>query len=496
MPRVLSFTVVPGCGVEAEIEEPTPAAKPQAAEERLRHRLRIGRPEWIRASTSDRDALLVQLHAKAGHRIDCEIDGRLAAIALVAERLRESAPVALAELKSLGLPIETLTGDTSIRAAALDLPAPRGNLTPDDKCCLIREAKQAGGKPLMIGDGVNDASALATAHVGIALSSGTDLANSAAAATLHHGDLRVLPWAIALCRDAVRTVRRNLLRAAGYNLIGIILAACGVLHPVAAALLMVVSSLWVAWSSARVGISAQSGACDMGACQVSVRNATPQAVAISCAIIHAVVLAVAARHRLPVSPRTDDPGRDPYRRWLRNLGIAQRSCLVARQVYPARARHGLRHADTGQLRDAAGLVGRQWLCPIARRRLLRLRGSHARRPVQTVDVVGHVDFRQPGHGASCAPATARPVLVRPGHVHRRQPRHGRRHAPGRPAGGMLGDRLHDLGHDRQLPGHDCRHDRRHAGGYGVNPAWDLLDSQQSVERIRRLPNRAASGKCG
>ena len=262
--RVLSFRFVPGCGVEADIEAgslSTPRTR----------RVRVGRPGWIDKSGSvDESTLLAKLHGKTDHRIDMEIDGRLAAIASVRERVRESVPETLTTLQNMGLPVQVLTGDTAERSAFLALPETLGGLLPDDKRRLIEEMKRAGRKPLMIGDGINDASALASAHVGIALASGTDLANSAATATLYHGDLRAIPWAIALSREAVRTVRRNLFRAAGYNVVGIALAACGLLHPVAAALLMVGSSLLVAWSSVRVGVSADFH----GECRLSANNAS------------------------------------------------------------------------------------------------------------------------------------------------------------------------------------------------------------------------------
>ncbi|MCE9532082.1 MAG: HAD-IC family P-type ATPase [Planctomycetes bacterium] len=202
-----------------------------------------------------------RLLAKQEHRLDVAIDGKLAAIALVTERLRESVPATLVELQRLGLPVVVLSGDNSERLAALELPGPEGNLFPEDKKRRIEEMKQAGGRPLMIGDGINDAAALAVAHAGIAISSGSELAGSAASATLYHGDLRVIPWAIELSREALRSIRRNLLRAACYNLIGITLAACGILHPIVAALLMVVSSVLVAWSSVRVGVEADRHRC-------------------------------------------------------------------------------------------------------------------------------------------------------------------------------------------------------------------------------------------
>ena len=149
--------------------------------------------------------------------------------------------------------MEVLTGDTTARAAALGLPA-RGHLLPDDKRAAVE-----GGNVLFVGDGINDAGALAAAHVGVALASGTDLAVSAAPVTLYTDDLRALPWAVEQSRAAVRAVRRNLNRALAYHLVGMTLAACGVLHPVVAALLMVVSSLSLLFSAARVGESLSGG---------------------------------------------------------------------------------------------------------------------------------------------------------------------------------------------------------------------------------------------
>jgi heavy metal translocating P-type ATPase len=240
-PRVVSLKMVPGCGLEAEIEEPAGA----------RHSIRAGRPEWIAATSSESPTLRA-----AGHRIAMSVDGELAAVAVVAERLRDSVPQMLADFRRLGLPVEVHTGDTAERTAALDLPPARAGLLPDDKRAAVEAIAAAGRRPLFVGDGINDAAALAAAHAGVALSTGTDLAVGASDMTLYHGDLRVLPWAVELSREAVRAVRRNLCRALCYNLIGMTLAACGVLHPVVAAVLMVVSSLSLVVSSTRVGVHA------------------------------------------------------------------------------------------------------------------------------------------------------------------------------------------------------------------------------------------------
>ncbi len=249
--RLVSVRVVPGCGLQATL---------QAHGEILE--ARVGRPEWIAASADDEAFLLARMHATGGQqRIDFELDGRLAAIALIAERLRDTVPQTLSTLEQMGLPVHVLTGDAPERASALSLTEVQGNLLPDDKRQRMLEEIKASKRPLMIGDGINDASALAAAHAGIALSSGAELADRAATATLYHGDLRVIPWAIDLCRNAMHTIRRNLLRAAAYNLAGIALAAFGLLHPVVAALLMVASSLLTAWSSVRIGRGANIPVC-------------------------------------------------------------------------------------------------------------------------------------------------------------------------------------------------------------------------------------------
>ena len=231
---VRSVRDVPGCGVVAEVDADG------------LHEVRIGRPGWVTNHPGpDRKGALA--------RIDFAIDGEYAGTAWLAERLRDSIPETLAELHRMNLPVELLTGDSTERAGLTGIAAIRANLLPDDKRQHIEALRARGQRPLMVGDGINDASALASAHVGVALATGTDLAMGAADVTLTHGDLRVLPWAIVQSRAAVQAVRRNLFRALAYNLIGMALAAGGVLHPIAAALLMVVSSLSLVFSATRVG---------------------------------------------------------------------------------------------------------------------------------------------------------------------------------------------------------------------------------------------------
>ncbi len=251
--RVENLTAVPGCGVAADVV---------AGGERFA--LRVGRPAWVGGSgvgqVSNLPADPPQVLAgrqvgnlpHTGHRVAVSVNGELAAVAVVAERLRDSAADALAAFDRLGLPVEVLTGDTAARAAALGLPSPTGGLLPADKLARVESLTATGRRPLMVGDGINDAAALAAAHAGIALASGTDLAVAAADATLYHGDLRVLPWAVDLCRAAVRAVRRGLAAALAYNAVGVAVAAAGLLHPVAAVLLMVLSSVTLVTLAGRV----------------------------------------------------------------------------------------------------------------------------------------------------------------------------------------------------------------------------------------------------
>ena len=244
-PRVIELRTIPGAGIEAVID---------AGGYRL---IRVGKPEWITLQGGTQAAELRrlerQLSGPIAHQIAVEVDGKLAALAAVAERVRASTPDALAEFWRLGLPVEILTGDAVGRAESLGLPVASAGLRPEDKHRRVRELVDAGRRPLVIGDGINDAAALAAGHVGVALAGGTDLAVGAAGVTLYHGDLRAVPWAIQLSREAVRVARRNMLFAASYNVVGMALAAAGLLHPIAAALLMVASSLTLVFASVRVG---------------------------------------------------------------------------------------------------------------------------------------------------------------------------------------------------------------------------------------------------
>ena len=242
--RVLSIRNIPGCGIEAAIDCTNSKSK----------NLRLGRPEWF--GSIDRDesvALARQLPVASGVRVDIELDGQLVAIALLSNPLRASAAIAIQSLRELDLPVEVMTGDTSAREAATLVNDIQVGQLPIDKLRAVETIVRDGGRPLFVGDGMNDAGALAAAHAGISLGPTDGLAAASAMATLLHGDLNVLPWAIVLCRRATIVLRFNLWWAISYNLVGMSLAAAGLLHPVAAAIIMVLSSLGVVLFSLSTG---------------------------------------------------------------------------------------------------------------------------------------------------------------------------------------------------------------------------------------------------
>ena len=182
--------------------------------------------------------------------------GTFAGSLLVSDATRPESAAALASLRARGLALEVLSGDLPSRVSsfAADFPGLRaaGGLSPEAKLDEIRSSVRAGESPVMVGDGINDAPALAVASAGVTLESGTDLAREVADVTILGGDLRKLAWTIDLAHHTVRTAHRNLFWAFFYNGIGITLAVCGLLHPLFGAVAMIASSLLVVVHSQRL----------------------------------------------------------------------------------------------------------------------------------------------------------------------------------------------------------------------------------------------------
>jgi Cu+-exporting ATPase len=202
--------------------------------------------------------------AGEGHSpIFVAVDGALAGLISVADPVKAAGPEAVAELHRLGLETVLLTGDTRRTAEAVGRAVGIGRVVaevlPDGKLEEVRRLQAAGRVVAMVGDGLNDAPALAQADVGIAMGTGTDVAMEAGAITLMRGDPRGVPDAIRLARRTMRVIRQNLFWAFIYNVIGIPVAAGALypafglrLTPTMAAAAMAVSSVNVVTNSLRL----------------------------------------------------------------------------------------------------------------------------------------------------------------------------------------------------------------------------------------------------
>jgi Cu+-exporting ATPase len=184
------------------------------------------------------------------------VDGQVAGLLAVADTVKETSAAAVKALKDLEIRVYMLTGDNERTARAIatqvGIDDAIAGVLPERKAEEIRRLKSKGRNIAMVGDGINDAPALAEADVGIAIGTGTDVAMEAADITLMSGDLRGIPAAIRLSRQTMRVVKQNLFWAFAYNTIGIPLAALGYLSPILAGAAMAMSSVSVVTNSLRL----------------------------------------------------------------------------------------------------------------------------------------------------------------------------------------------------------------------------------------------------
>jgi Cu+-exporting ATPase len=188
--------------------------------------------------------------------ITVQWDGLPRATLVVTDTVKRTSAEAVADLKALGLTPVLVTGDseeTATRVAReVGIERVRAGVSPEDKAVEIRRLQGAGDVVAMVGDGVNDAPALAQADLGLAIGTGTDVAIEASDITLVSGDLRAAGDAIRLARRTLRTIKGNLFWAFAYNVAAIPLAVAGLLNPIIAAVAMAASSLFVITNSLRL----------------------------------------------------------------------------------------------------------------------------------------------------------------------------------------------------------------------------------------------------
>jgi Cu+-exporting ATPase len=245
LPPVESFVAREGLGVEGVVEG---------------HALIVGRPsllaDWATYLPPDLEEAKAAAEARGQTAIAAAWDGEARAVFVVADTVKPSSAAAVERLKALGLRPVLLTGDnqTTARAVAAEVGIDEviAEVLPSDKAVVVERLQGEGRVVAMVGDGVNDAPALAQADLGLSIGTGTDVAIEASDLTLVSGDLRAAADAIRLSRATLRTIKQNLGWAFGYNIAALPLAAVGLLNPVIAGAAMAFSSVSVVANALRL----------------------------------------------------------------------------------------------------------------------------------------------------------------------------------------------------------------------------------------------------
>ncbi|SEG76345.1 Cu+-exporting ATPase [Thermomonospora echinospora] len=249
LPAVEEFANVEGLGVQGVVEG---------------HGVLAGRPrllaEWSHHLTPELEEAMAKAQALGHTAVAVGWDGAARAVITVADRIKPTSPEAIERFRALGLRPVLLTGDneTVARTVAAEVgidPGPDtviAEVLPADKVDVVKRLQAQGRTVAMVGDGVNDAAALAQADLGLAMGTGTDVAIEASDLTLVRGDLRAAADAIRLSRRTLATIKGNLFWAFAYNVAALPLAAAGLLNPMIAGGAMAFSSVFVVGNSLRL----------------------------------------------------------------------------------------------------------------------------------------------------------------------------------------------------------------------------------------------------
>ncbi|MGY1665007.1 heavy metal translocating P-type ATPase [Geodermatophilus sp. SYSU D00696] len=245
LPAVEGFTNVEGLGVQGVVDG---------------HAVLVGRPrllaEWSQPLGAELERARAAAEAEGRTAVAVAWDGAARGVLVVADAVKDTSAEAVRQLRDLGLTPVLLTGDNETVArsvaAAVGIDEVVAEVLPADKVDVVRRLQEQGRVVAMVGDGVNDAPALAQADLGLAMGTGTDVAIEAGDLTLVRGDLRAAADAIRLSRRTLTTIRQNLFWAFAYNVAALPLAAAGLLNPMLAGAAMAFSSVFVVSNSLRL----------------------------------------------------------------------------------------------------------------------------------------------------------------------------------------------------------------------------------------------------
>lgn len=242
--EVEHFEAVPGHGIEAKISGKN---------------ILVGNRKLMKdhqINTAGYEEKLVNYETDGKTAMLIAIDGEYRGTVAVADTIKETAPEAIKQLKDLGIEVFMLTGDNERTAKAIakqvGIDQVIAEVLPEEKAAKVKAIQEQGKKVAMVGDGVNDAPALVTADIGIAIGTGTEVAIEAADVTILGGELLLIPKAIKISHATIRNIRQNLFWAFGYNTAGIPVAAIGLLAPWIAGAAMALSSVSVVTNSLRL----------------------------------------------------------------------------------------------------------------------------------------------------------------------------------------------------------------------------------------------------